>query len=87
MAYSCGYPNTMNRKGPSPLKARYTTSGKRNEIEDVDVTDAAQAVVKGVAAGDSENTSESTSENSPVEFKSNAQRKAVWASKNEKKKK
>ena len=83
MAYSCGYPNTMNRKGPSPLKARYTTSGKRNEIEDVDVTDAAQAVVKGVAAGDSENTSE----NSPVEFKSNAQRKAVWASKNEKKKK
>jgi len=48
MAYSCGYPNTMNRKGPSPLKtSRYTTSGKRDDIEEVDlggIVEAAGAI-------------------------------------------
>ena len=28
MAYSCGYPDTMNKKEPSPLKVRYASSGE-----------------------------------------------------------
>jgi hypothetical protein len=28
MAYSCGYPDTINKKEPSPLKVRYASSGE-----------------------------------------------------------
>jgi hypothetical protein len=31
-----GYPDTMNRKEASPLKARYTTTGKRDDIEEIE---------------------------------------------------
>jgi len=30
-----GYPDTMNKKGPSPLKVRYTTSGDKEDIVEV----------------------------------------------------
>ena len=86
MAYSCGYPNTMNRKGPSPLKARYTTSGDQEEIKVADLSGLAKGI-KAVASGGDKDSDGDAGGDAPTKFKSNAQRKAVWASKNEKKNK
>ena len=40
-----GYPDTMNKKGPSPLKARYTSSGESEDLQAVSID------VKKIGAG------------------------------------
>ena len=32
-----GYPDTMNKKGPSPLKVRYASSGEGEDLEAVSI--------------------------------------------------
>jgi hypothetical protein len=39
---SVGYPDTMNKKGPSPLKARYTSSGESEDLQAVSIDVAAE---------------------------------------------
>lgn len=86
-----GYPDTINSAAAaSPVKARYASSGELDDLQAVKVE-------QGAFAGDSPAEYKETPINmitpttrkkkSPAKFANAAQRKAVWASKNEKKKK
>ena len=90
-----GYPDTINSSaaGTSPVKARYASSGKGvGDLKVVEIEKGAFAKKDDSPAEYKETpinmiTPSTKKKKSPAKFASAAQRKAVWASKNEKKKK
>jgi hypothetical protein len=91
-----GYPDTINSSAAaaSPVKARYASSGEGKgdiEVVKVDIPKKKDSNKPKDSAKESDSPIEygSTPINmrTPAKFASAAQRKAVWASKNEKKKK